>query len=88
MQKANEEGKIVVYTTSFRGVRSTFEECRFVLSVLHNYLVRVDERDVYRNQFYFHELEERLQIVKGKATVPHVFISGQHIGVRQTQGRC
>ena len=73
-----EEGKIVVYTTTFRGVRSTFEDCKYVLSLFHNLRVLVDERDVYMNSFYYRELEERLG---ERLSVPQVFLSGQHIGV-------
>ena len=77
-----EEGKIVVYTTTFRGVRSTFEDCKYVLSLFHNLRVLVDERDVYMNSFYYRELEERLG---ERLSVPQVFLSGQHIGVRVIQ---
>ena len=79
VQKSHEEGKVVIYTTTFRGVRSTFEECKYVLSVFHNLRVRVEERDIYVHKFYLKELEERLQ--GDRCTVPQVFISGQHIGV-------
>ena len=74
-----EEGKIVVYTTTFRGVRSTFEDCKYVLSLFHNLRVLVDERDVYMDSFYYRELEERLG---ERLSVPQVFLSGQHIGVK------
>ena len=73
-----EENKIVIYTTTFRGVRSTFEDCKYVLSLFHNLRVHVEERNVYMDTFFFRELEERLG---KKATVPQVFISGQHVGV-------
>lgn len=80
VQRNEEEGKIVVYTTSFRGLRATFEECKFALSLFHNLRVAVQERDIYVNQFFRRELEERLRC--DKASVPQIFISGQHIGVR------
>ena len=72
---------MIIYTTSFRGVRSTYEECKYVLSVFHNLRVKVEERDVYVHQFYYNELMERLQ--RRSAAVPQVFISGQHIGVSE-----
>ena len=72
----------MVYTTTFRGVRSTFEECKYVLAVFHNLRVRVEERDIYVHKFYLKELEDRLQ--GGRCSVPQVFISGQHIGVSLT----
>lgn len=70
---------MIIYTTSFRGVRSTYEECKYVLSVFHNLRVKVEERDVYVHKFFYNELMERLQ--RRSAAVPQVFISGQHIGV-------
>lgn len=62
-------------------MRSTFEECKYVLSVFHNFRVRVEERNIYVHKFYHSELEERLG--GKKVSVPQVFISGQHIGVSQ-----
>ena len=80
LQKNVEENKIVVYSTSFRGVRATFEDCNYVLSLFHNMRVRIENRDIYVEQYYYRELEERL----GEAVqVPQVFIRGQHIGVSE-----
>ena len=72
---------MVVYVTSLRGVRSTFEECRYVLDLFHNLRVRVVTKDIYVYQFYHRELEERLRQDSGHANVPQVFIGGQHVGV-------
>lgn len=72
----------MVYVTSFRGVRATFEECRYVLDLFHNLRIRVVTKDIYMYQFYHRELEERL--LRGQSSVPQVFIGGQHIGVRTT----
>lgn len=81
-QRKEDEGEVVVYTTSFRGVRSTFEECRYVLSVLYNFRVKVIQRDIYLHKFYYNELEARLgEKNTTKLPVPQVYISGQHIGV-------
>jgi len=71
----------VIYTTSFHGVRSTCEECKYVVSVFHNLRVRVEEKDIYVHKFYHNELEERLQ--KRGVAVPQVFVGGQHIGVSE-----
>ena len=73
---------MVVYVTSFRGVRSTFEECRYVLDLFHNLRVRVVTKDIYVYRFYHRELEERLTRQSGHVSVPQVFIGGQHVGVR------
>ena len=68
--------------TSFRGVRSTFEECKYVLSVLHNLRVAVEERDIYKHRFFYNELESRMGM--RMVAVPQVFINGQHIGVSES----
>lgn len=82
-QRKEEEGEVIVYTTSFRGVKATFEECRYVLSVLYLFRVRVTQRDVYMHKSHYSELEARLgRKDAAKVTVPQVYISGQHIGVR------
>ena len=73
----------MIYTTSFHGVRSTYEECKYVLSVFHNLRVKVEEKDIYVHKFYHNELEERLQ--KRCVAVPQVFVGGQHIGVSELQ---
>ncbi len=72
-----------MYTTSFRGVRQTYEECRYILTVFHNLRVRVHERDIYVHKFYHRELEERLDSPEDteQLPVPQVYINGQHIGV-------
>jgi glutaredoxin len=82
-QRKEEEGEVIVYTTSFRGVKATFEECRYVLSVLYLLRVRVTQRDVYMHKSNYAELEARLgqEDTAVKVTVPQVYISGQHIGV-------
>ena len=79
-QKTSEKHKIIVYTTSFRGVRSTFEDCKYVLLVLHNLRMEVDERDTYTNPSYITEMEKKVGCTQCK--LPQVFIGGRHIGVR------
>ena len=63
-------------------VRSRFEQCSYVKRIFTNLRVKVEERDVFMNAYYQSELDER---VGRGATVPHVFISGQHVGVRNKQ---
>ena len=73
---------MIVYLTSFRGVRRTFEECHYVKTVLYNFRVKVDERDIYMNKHFYKELKNRLEEDRSsKLSVPQVFIDGQHIGV-------
>ena len=81
LQLNTEKGKVVAYVTSFRSVRGTFEECRYILDLFHNLRVRVEARDVYTSQFHLRELEERLKW-RGHVIIPQVFIGGQHVGVR------
>lgn len=71
-----------MYVTSFRGVRSTFEDCRYVKTVMHNFRVKIEERDIYVNKSYYRELSDRLgEDHRSRLPVPQVFINGQHIGV-------
>ena len=81
LQLNTERGQVVVYVTTFRGVRATFEECRYVLDLFHNLRIRVVTKDIYMYQFYHRELEERLKHSHEHCCVPQVFIGGQHIGV-------
>jgi len=63
-------------------VRSTFEDCKYVKTVLYNFRVLVEERDVYVNKFFYKELEDRLECSGiDILPLPQLFISGQHIGV-------
>lgn len=82
-QTNTEEGKIIVYTTSIRTVRKTYDDCKYVLGVFHNLRVRIEERDIYINEFHHRELEERLDLKNVlKLPVPQIYINGQHVGVK------
>ena len=70
-----------MYTTSVGTVRGALNNCKYVTDIFHNLRVKAEERDVYMEQRYLRELEEKLG---GRPSVPQVFISGQHIGVRLT----
>lgn len=69
---------IVVYFTSLRIVRRTFEDCRTVRSILLGYRVPIDERDLSMDGRYLDELQE----ITGskKVSLPVVFIGGKHVG--------
>jgi len=73
-----EEGKIVVYTTSMGGIRSTVEECAYVRKLFDNLGLKVDERDIFMQKDYQGQLDIRLG--KQNASVPHVFINGTSLG--------
>nr|XP_043613584.1 uncharacterized protein At3g28850-like [Erigeron canadensis] len=75
------ENKVVLYTTTLRGVRKTFEACNAVRAVLEGYGVFVCERDISMDQGFKEELRE---LLKGKDRVelvpPRVFVKGRYLG--------
>ncbi|XP_022148370.1 uncharacterized protein At5g39865 [Momordica charantia] len=70
--------RIVVYFTSLRVVRSTFEDCRAVRSILWGFRVSVDERDLAMDSGFVAELQRI--IGKKELALPAVFIGGEYIG--------
>ncbi|KAF7816145.1 inactive receptor-like serine/threonine-protein kinase [Senna tora] len=72
------EQRVVVYFTSLRVVRSTFEDCKSVRSILQALRVTVDERDLSMDVGFMKELREILG--DRKLTLPRVFIDGRYIG--------
>lgn len=73
--------KVVVYFTSLRGVRKTYEDCCHVRVILKGLGVRMDERDVSMHSGFKDELKELLveQRFNG-AGLPKVFIGKKYIG--------
>lgn len=69
---------MVVYFTSLRVVRPTFEACKSVLSILHGFRVQIDERDVTMDSGFIAELNR----VMGRTglTLPRVFVGGTYVG--------
>ena len=78
------EDRIVVYYTSLRGIRRTYEDCCAVRNIFKGFRVFVDERDISMDSTYRKELQSVLGGVgKGKAAavnLPQVFIRGKHVG--------
>ncbi|XP_023534088.1 uncharacterized protein At5g39865-like [Cucurbita pepo subsp. pepo] len=72
------EDRIVVYLTSLRGIRRTYEDCYAVRVIFRGFRVWVDERDVSMDSAY----RKELQSVMGEKNVslPQVFIRGKHVG--------
>ncbi|KAL6530531.1 hypothetical protein OROMI_028420 [Orobanche minor] len=72
------EDRVVLYYTSLRGIRKTYEDCCAVRVILRGFRVFVDERDISMDRSYRTELQEAL---KEKAiSLPQVFIKGKYIG--------
>ncbi|XP_021741161.1 uncharacterized protein At5g39865-like [Chenopodium quinoa] len=70
--------KIVLYFTSVRGIRKTYEDCSAVRLILRGCRVMVDEKDISMDSTYKKELQRALG---GKAfSLPQLFIRGKHIG--------
>ena len=76
------EQRVVVYYTSLRVVRPTFEACKSVLSILRGFRVQIDERDVSMDSGFTAELNRimgRPELGPGPS-LPRVFIAGRYVG--------
>ncbi|XP_061351770.1 uncharacterized protein At3g28850-like [Gastrolobium bilobum] len=69
---------VVVYYTSLRVVRRTFDDCRTVRSILRGFRVAVDERDVSMDDRFRDELQGILG--RRNVTLPRVFVGGTYVG--------
>ncbi|CAN6904890.1 unnamed protein product [Brassica oleracea] len=76
------EDKIVLYFTTLRGIRKTYEDCCCVRMILRGLQVAVDERDISMDSKYRKELQSLLGAGEKPKPVclPQVFIRGSHIG--------
>ncbi|XP_043694132.1 uncharacterized protein At3g28850 [Telopea speciosissima] len=72
---------VVLYTTTLRGVRRTFEDCNQARSLLEGHQVAIDERDVSLHGEFLNELRELLG-EEGNVIVPvpRLFVKGRYIG--------
>ncbi|KAI4387545.1 hypothetical protein MLD38_005371 [Melastoma candidum] len=69
---------VVLYFTSLRGIRKTYEDCCTVRMILKGFRVHLDERDVSMHSEFKKELECALG---GKMlSLPRVFIRGKYVG--------
>ncbi|XP_022740247.1 uncharacterized protein At3g28850-like [Durio zibethinus] len=71
--------KVVVYFTSLRGVRKTYEDCCHVRVILKSLGIRIDERDVSMHSGFKEELKE-LMGEGFKGGLPRVFVGKKYIG--------
>ncbi|CBI34599.3 unnamed protein product, partial [Vitis vinifera] len=77
----NGENRVVVYTTTLRGVRKTFEDCNAVRAAIEGLGVSLCERDISMDRGFKEELRE---LMKGKDSCqmvpPRVFVKGRYVG--------
>ncbi|KAJ8424019.1 hypothetical protein Cgig2_001722 [Carnegiea gigantea] len=75
----NGEDKLVLYTTTLRGVRKTFEACNAVRSVIQGLGFAICERDISMDRGFKEELKE-LMGEKKSAVPPRAFVRGRYVG--------
>lgn len=68
---------VVLYSTSLRGIRKTFEDCNAIRFLLGSFRVVYSERDVSMHMEYRDEL---WRIMCGRVVPPRLFIRGRYIG--------
>ncbi|WOG93325.1 hypothetical protein DCAR_0312607 [Daucus carota subsp. sativus] len=72
--------KVVLYFTSLRGIRKTYEDCCNVRAILKGLKIKVDERDVSMHLGFKDELKELLGDGFGRGGLPRVFVGSKYIG--------
>nr|XP_010912300.1 uncharacterized protein LOC105038254 [Elaeis guineensis] len=72
------ENIVVLYTTTLRGIRKTFEDCNAVRCAIESHDVKIVERDISMDSGYREEL--RLLMGIKEVRVPVVFVKGRLIG--------
>ncbi|KAJ1381171.1 Thioredoxin-like superfamily [Sesbania bispinosa] len=72
------ENCVVIYTTTLRGIRKTFEDCNKVRSIIESYCVHTRERDVSMDSGFKEELRKLMDTKQVK--VPVVFVKGRLVG--------
>ncbi|CAL9229065.1 unnamed protein product [Arabidopsis halleri] len=72
------ENSVVIYITTLRGIRKTFEDCNVVRSILDSHEVRFSERDVSMHSVF----KEEIRGIMGTKDVkiPAVFVKGRMLG--------
>ncbi|XP_042510759.1 uncharacterized protein At3g28850 [Macadamia integrifolia] len=72
------ENAVVIYTTTLRGIRKTFEDCNRLRSVVESHRIHMIERDISMDSGFREEL--RLLMGKKEVRVPVMFVKGRLIG--------
>uniref|UniRef100_A0A915K4X1 Glutaredoxin domain-containing protein n=1 Tax=Romanomermis culicivorax TaxID=13658 RepID=A0A915K4X1_ROMCU len=80
-----EDGKVVVYMTSLRVIRPTWESCRSTISILENHSINFERRDVNLYPGFWDELKNRLDLGNDGdddntafLELPQIFVDGVH----------
>ncbi|KAJ4971210.1 hypothetical protein NE237_004309 [Protea cynaroides] len=68
---------VILYTTSLRGIRKTFQDCNSIRFLLESFRVLFYERDV---SMHLEFREELWRILGGRVVPPRLFIKGRYIG--------
>ncbi|KAH6774011.1 Glutaredoxin family protein [Perilla frutescens var. hirtella] len=77
----NGENKVVIYTTTLRGVRKTFDDCNAVRSAMEGIRVLVCERDISMDRGFREELRGLMSGRESNGLLPpRVFVKGRYIG--------
>lgn len=71
------DSSVVLYTTSLRGIRKTFEDCKTIKFLLGSFRVVYSERDVSMHMEY---REELWGILGGRVVPPRLFVRGKYVG--------
>ncbi|EPS64090.1 hypothetical protein M569_10691 [Genlisea aurea] len=78
------ESAVILYTTTLRGIRKTFEECNLARSIIESQDVQMFERDISMDSGYRQELKSLMGGGGGgthkNIGVPLLFIKGRLIG--------
>jgi glutaredoxin domain-containing cysteine-rich protein 1 len=64
--------RVVLYSTSLRGIRKTFQDCNKVRTILQTYVLWIDERDVSMHVEFRKELKDLL--------LQHELLTGSSLG--------
>lgn len=72
------ENSVVIYTTTLRGIRKTFEDCNMARSIIESQNVQMFERDISMHSGFKEEL--RGLVGCKEVRVPLVFVKGRLIG--------
>ena len=72
------ENAVVIYTTTLRGIRKTFEDCNIVRSIIESHHVQMFERDVSMDSGFREELRGLMGTKQVK--VPVMFVKGRLVG--------